>query len=148
MASVIFFDGVCNLCNRSVDFIIRRDTSRIFKYASLQSEFARKELTERGEDIESMRTIILLKDDQIYTRSSAILEIVRHLRFPWPALYVFKIVPRFIRDWLYNLISKNRYQWFGIREVCRVPTPEERALFMDSVEEMTASKAQSFDSLG
>jgi predicted DCC family thiol-disulfide oxidoreductase YuxK len=78
-----------------------------------------------------MSTIILLKNEKIYNRSNAALEIARDLRFPWPLLYAFKIVPRFIRDWVYEIVSINRYNWFGKKDSCRVPTAEERALFLE-----------------
>ena len=85
-----------------------------------------------------MNTIILLKNEKIYYRSNAVLEIARELRSPWPMFYVFKIVPRFIRDWVYGIVSQNRYSWFGKRETCRVPTAEERALFLEEIEPPTA----------
>jgi predicted DCC family thiol-disulfide oxidoreductase YuxK len=134
MAHIVFFDGVCNLCNKSVDFILKRDHKLKFRYASLQSDFAIKLLGDKGVDTSSMRTIILLKDQKVFFKSDAVLEIARDLRAPWPALYIFKLVPRFIRDGLYNLISKNRYNWFGKRDTCRVPTDEEKKLFLEGKE--------------
>jgi predicted DCC family thiol-disulfide oxidoreductase YuxK len=131
MGPVVFFDGVCNLCNQSVDFIIKRDTGNNFLFASLQSEAARSLLKNKSIDLQSIRTIILLKDGKTFYRSDAILEIVRQLSAPWPLLYVFKIVPRFIRDGMYNLVSKHRYNWFGKQDTCRVPSKEERARFLE-----------------
>ncbi len=131
MGPVIFFDGVCNLCNQSVDFIIKRDSSKDFRFASLQSEAARSLLKNKSIDLQSIRTIILLKDGKTFYRSDAILEIVWQLSAPWPLLYVFKIVPRFIRDGMYNLVSKHRYNWFGKLDSCRVPSKEERARFLE-----------------
>jgi predicted DCC family thiol-disulfide oxidoreductase YuxK len=131
MAHIVFFDGVCNLCNKSVDFILARDPDGNFRFASLQSSIARDILNKKGVDTASMGTIILLKDDEIFMRSSAVLEIVRDLRSPWQALYIFKLVPRLIRDLIYDFISKNRYNWFGKRDSCRVPTAEEKTRFLE-----------------
>lgn len=131
MGPVVFFDGVCNLCNQSVDFIIKRDTSKNFRFASLQSEAARSLLKNKSIALQSIQTIILLKDGKSLYQSDAILEIVRELSAPWPLLYVFKIVPRFIRDGMYNLVSKHRYNWFGKQDSCRVPSKEERARFLE-----------------
>lgn len=134
MAHIVFFDGVCNLCNKSVDFIIKRDHNRRFRYASLQSDVAVKLLVDKGVDTSSMRTIILLKDQTVFFKSDAVLEIARDLRPPWPAMYIFKLVPRFLRDQIYDIVSRNRYNWFGKRDTCRVPTDEERRLFLEGEE--------------
>ena len=131
MVYIVFFDGVCNLCNNSVDFIIKRDVGRKFRYTSLQSEFANKVLKEHGVDTSTMQTIMLLKEGELFYRSDAVLEIARELPAPWPVFYIFKIVPRFIRDACYKLISQNRYSWFGQRDTCRIPTAEERELFLE-----------------
>jgi len=137
MGPVIFFDGVCNLCNKSIDFILKRDSSKNFRFASLQSEAAKSLLKNKSIDLQSIRTIILLKDGKTFYRSDAILEIVRQLSAPWPLLYVFKIVPRFIRDGMYNLVSKHRYNWFGKKDTCRVPSKEERARFLEEENEIS-----------
>lgn len=128
---IVFFDGVCNLCNWSVDFILSRDTRGVFQFASLQSEAAQQLLNDHQANTREMRTIVLLKDEILYYRSNAALEIVRDLRYPWPLLYVFKLVPGFLRDAVYRLISRNRYRWFGKRNTCRIPTSEERARFLN-----------------
>ncbi len=138
MSHIVFFDGVCNLCNGAVDFIINRDPHRKFRYASLQSELAKKVLTERGVNTNSMLTMILLKDNQLLYRSDAALEIARELSMPWPAFYVFKVIPRFIRDSIYNLVSRNRYRWFGKRDTCRIPTDAERGLFLEEIADLPA----------
>lgn len=132
MAHIVFFDGICNLCNRSVDFILTRDKGKIFKFASLQSDIASQLLKDKGVDTSAMRTIILLKNDKIFYRSDAVLEIIRDLKAPWPALYIFKIVPRFIRDSVYRMVSKNRYSWFGKRNTCRIPTDDEKDRFLET----------------
>lgn len=137
MGPIVFFDGVCNLCNRSVDFILKRDSKKIFRFVSLQSKIANDLLEMEGVYAQNMRTIILLKNGKIFYRSSAILEIVRQLTAPWPLLYVFKLVPRFVRDGLYNLVSKNRYSWFGKRDTCRIPSIDERARFLDEASKVS-----------
>ena len=132
---VILFDGVCNLCNTVVDFIISRDRWRQFRFASLQSA-AGQELAGRcewrpGLHGEGLGTIVLVESGRCYTRSTAALRIARGLRFPWPMAYLLIIIPVGWRDALYDLIARNRYRWFGQRQQCRVPTEEERALFLD-----------------
>ncbi len=131
MGPIIFFDGVCNLCNRSVDFILRHDGKENFRFASLQSEVAKDLMKNKGLDLQNMRTIILIKNGKIFYRSNAILEILRQLAAPWPLFYVLKLVPRFVRDGLYNLVSKHRYSWFGRRDTCRIPSTKERARFLE-----------------
>lgn len=125
---IIFFDGVCNLCNRLVIFIIKRDRNRIFKFASLQSVKA----AEMGiiQKDKTLNTIIFLTENKLYQKSSAVLHICKLLPFPWTLLFGFIIVPRFIRDGVYNFVADNRYKWFGKREQCMVPSEniEERFL--------------------
>ena len=117
---IIFFDGVCNLCNRLVIFIIKRDRNHIFKFASLQSAKA----AEMGiiKKDKTLNTIIFLKENKLYQKSSAVLHICKQLPFPWPLLFGFIIVPRFIRDSVYNFVADNRYKWFGKRDQCMVPS--------------------------
>ena len=125
---IIFFDGVCNLCNRLVIFIIKRDRNRIFKFASLQSAKA-EEMGIIQKD-KTLNTIIFLSENKLYQKSSAVLHICKELPFPWPLLYGFIIVPRFIRDSVYNFVAANRYKWFGKKDQCMVPSEniEERFL--------------------
>jgi len=131
MGPIIFFDGVCNLCNGSVDFILKRDPKETFRFASLQSPIAKDLLKRESVDLNNMRTIILLNNGKVFYRSNAILEILRQLAAPWPVFYAFKLMPRFIRDGLYNLVSKHRYSWFGKRDTCRIPSAGERARFLE-----------------
>ena len=137
MGPIVFFDGVCNLCNWSVDFILKRDPKKIFRFVSLQSKVASDLLEMEGVHAHNMRTIILLKNGKTFYQSNAILEIVRQLTAPWPLLYVFKLVPRFVRDGLYNLVSKNRYSWFGKRDTCRIPSIDERGQFLEDVSKVS-----------
>ncbi len=128
---IIFFDGVCNLCNNAVQFIIRRDSKNIFRFASLQSDFAREFLGENYPDNPEFDTIIYFKDGRLLERSTAVLHICKKLKFPWPLLAAFLIVPRFIRDFFYRIISRNRYKWFGKKDQCMIPSPELKNRFLD-----------------
>jgi len=132
LPSVILFDGVCNLCNGFVTFVIARDPDRRFQFGALQSPAARRlldsvDLGEAGPD-----SVVLVEDGRAWTRSGAALRIARGLTFPWPLAAIFVVVPRPLRDWIYNLVARNRYRWFGKRDVCMVPTPELRARFIDA----------------
>ncbi len=131
LKQVILFDGVCNLCNGAVLFVIKRDKNVKFSFASLQSSFGQIQLKQHGLSSDELSTIVLLKDGRIFTKSTAALEIAKELDGFWPALYFFKIVPSFIRNPVYDLISRNRYRWFGKREACMIPTPELKARFIE-----------------
>jgi predicted DCC family thiol-disulfide oxidoreductase YuxK len=126
---IVLFDGVCNLCSASVRFVIQRDTKKKFLFASLQSEFAKRKFPERADD--AIKTIVLLTNSKTYFRSDAALEISKELNGLWPALYFLKIIPRSIRNAIYDFISRNRYRWFGKREACWIPSPEWSSRFVD-----------------
>ncbi|MCX2477041.1 DCC1-like thiol-disulfide oxidoreductase family protein [Pedobacter sp. MC2016-05] len=131
MERIIFFDGVCNLCNASVQFAIERDKKNLFKFTALQGEYAKAFLPKLNVDLSQLNSIILLEDGQLYTKSTAALKIARKLNGLWPILYVFILVPKFIRDWFYDIIAKNRYKWWGRQESCWLPTAELRQKFID-----------------
>ncbi len=128
---VVLFDGVCNFCNSSVNFIIDNDKHDCFRFASLQSEFGQSILKKHNLPLDSFSTIILVADNKVFTKSGAALRIARKLRFPHSLYYVFIIVPPFIRNFFYDMVSRNRYKWFGKKDACRIPTPEERNKFME-----------------
>ena len=128
--AVILFDGVCNLCNGSVQFILLRDPRGYFQFASLQSDFGQQKMLEFGLDPEKLDTIILIENNQVYTHSTAPLRIARKLSGLWPMLYAFSIIPKFIRDRIYAWIARNRYRWFGKQESCMLPQPEWRGRFL------------------
>ncbi len=127
---VILFDGVCNLCSSSVQFIIKRDRKNLFRFASLQSEFGQQVLKEHHLPANELNSFILLNNGKLYTRSTGALKVVKHLSGAWPLLYAFIIIPSPIRDGIYNIVSKNRYRWFGKKEACWLPTPELRKKFL------------------
>lgn len=126
---VVLFDGVCNLCNASVTFVIERDRSDAFRFAALQSEQGRRLLTEYPGPIPD--SIVLIQEGRFYTRSDAALRIARRLGGPYPFLYPLIFLPRWLRDPVYNWVARNRYRWFGKRDSCMIPTPELRLKFLD-----------------
>lgn len=128
---VVLFDGVCNLCNGAVKFIIKRDPSSKFLFASLQSDYGQSQLLRFGLDPTKFHSIIAIENGNFYERSDAALKIATHLTGPWPILGIFKIFPRFVRDWGYDLIAKNRYRMFGKQESCMIPTAEMKAKFLE-----------------
>ena len=129
---VILFDGVCNLCNSSVQYVIRHDPKKIFRFASLQSPYAQKILADFHLPVNDFNSFVLFENNTVYTRSTAALKVAKRLSGWIKILWVFLIVPKFIRDAVYNIIAKNRYKWFGKREACWVPTPELKSLFLDA----------------
>ncbi|WP_299443814.1 thiol-disulfide oxidoreductase DCC family protein [uncultured Aquimarina sp.] len=129
---IILFDGVCNLCNGAVNFIIKRDKNDVFRYASLQSEIGKKLASEIGIDTSKLDTILLIEPSvAYYHKSTAALHIAKQLSGGYPLLSVFLLFPKILRDWIYDIIAKNRYKWFGKRDNCVIPTPELKALFID-----------------
>ena len=129
--SIILFDGVCNLCNGAVKFVIKRDNRNHFLFASLQSDEGKQIVEEHNFPDNKMKSFFLVENGKVYDRSTAALRVARRLTGLWPLLYGFIIVPGFIRDGVYNWIAKNRYQWFGKKDECMVPTPELKAKFLN-----------------
>jgi predicted DCC family thiol-disulfide oxidoreductase YuxK len=129
--SIVLFDGVCNLCSSSVQFIIKRDPKSRFRFASLQSETGQKLLNKFQLPADALYSIILVKENSYLERSDAALEITRNLSGLWPLFYAFKIVPKVLRDPIYNWISRNRYNWFGKKDACWLPTPELKERFIN-----------------
>jgi predicted DCC family thiol-disulfide oxidoreductase YuxK len=130
MSAVILFDGVCNFCNGSVNFIIERDRAGYFKFAPLQSEIGEKLLRENGIDKTVTDSVILVEDGKAYTHSTAALRVARKLDGAWKWFYGFRFVPAFIRDAFYKLFAKYRYKLFGKKDECMLPTPDVRARFL------------------
>lgn len=128
---VILFDGVCNLCNGSVQYVIRHDKQGLFRFASLQSESGQKLLLQYQLPQSDFTSFVLLENNRAYTRSTAALKVARQLSGFVKLLYGFIIVPAFIRDGVYNFIAKNRYRWFGKQESCMIPTPALKERFLN-----------------
>lgn len=130
MQTVVFFDGLCNLCNGAVQFVIKHDTKNIFKFASLQSDYAQKELLPYKIDLTAPNSFVLIIEGEVYQQSTAALKVVKQLNGLWPLLYVGIFLPRFFRDWIYGFIAKNRYKWFGKKEICWTPTADLKHKFL------------------
>ena len=129
---IILFDGVCNLCNSSVQFVIKRDKKDIFRYAALQSEIGQELVNQRHIDTSKVDSIILIEPGvAYYTKSDAALEIAQDLGGLWKLTAVFTWIPTSIRNSIYDLVAKNRYKWFGKQDACMIPTPELKAKFLD-----------------
>ncbi|EOZ96907.1 hypothetical protein A33Q_2217 [Indibacter alkaliphilus LW1] len=128
---IVMFDGVCNLCNDAVDFIIVRDKNDKFKFGALQEETSKEILKDFNVKEDYLDSIILIREDKIFYKSKAALEIARNLSGLWPLFYGLVIIPTFLRDPIYDWIARNRYKWFGKRETCRFPSEEERAKFLE-----------------
>lgn len=126
--AILFFDGVCTLCNGAVDFVIKRDTQKIFRYSPLQGDTAKKYVPDDYR--EQLGTLILSINDKLYFRSDAVLKIAENLNGLWPLMRVFWLLPRPLRDLVYRFVAHNRYRFFGQKDTCRIPSPEERALFL------------------
>ncbi|RIW14009.1 thiol-disulfide oxidoreductase DCC family protein [Algoriphagus lacus] len=129
--SVVLFDGVCNLCNASVDFILKRDRKNRFLVGALQEEAGKKLLSNFKVDSDYLDSLVLVEDGKVYFRSTAALRIAKNLPGFWPFFYVFIALPPSIRDAVYDWIGKNRYRWFGKKSTCRLPSPEEKSKFLN-----------------
>lgn len=127
---IVLFDGVCNFCNSSVQFIIKHDTSNSLKFASLQSSIGQALLNKYAipKDVDS---VIFIENNQAYTKSSAALKIANYFGGFWKLLQIFMVVPTFIRNFFYDIIAKNRYRWFGKKDSCMLPSPEIRNRFLE-----------------
>lgn len=127
---IVLFDGLCNLCNNAVDFIIKRDKNNSFKLGALQDQSLKKLLNSYRIKEDFLDSLILIRRGKVYYKSRAALEIAKKLTGLWPLLYGFIIFPAFLRDPVYDWIANNRYKWFGKKESCRIPTKEELEKFL------------------
>lgn len=119
--AVIIFDGLCNLCNNKINFVIRNDKKDYFRFTPLQSEIGKKQLAKHHIHQHNFNTFFLLENNKTYKQSTAALRIIKKLDGLWPILYVLIIIPAFMRNVIYNIIAKNRYKWWGKRDSCTVP---------------------------
>ena len=129
MGEIILYDGDCNLCDHSVQFIIKRDDKALYKFASIQSDIG-KELLSNYNISEYNDSFILIENNQCYFKSTAALRVCKNLKGAWKLLYIFLLLPRRFRDIFYNIIGKNRYRWFGKRNSCMLPSPEIKKRFL------------------
>jgi predicted DCC family thiol-disulfide oxidoreductase YuxK len=128
---VLLFDGTCNLCNGTIRFVLARERGPELRFAALQSAFGRASVAPLGPAARDLSTFVLLDGGKAYFRSDAALRVARHLRFPWPLLAWFLVIPRPLRDAAYSFVARNRYRWFGRSELCLLPDPSLRARFLD-----------------
>jgi predicted DCC family thiol-disulfide oxidoreductase YuxK len=128
--SIVFFDGVCNLCNASIDFIIKRDLHNKFLVGALQDGFSKEILSKHQVKADYLDSLVLLENGEIFYKSTAALKIARKLSGVWPAFYPLIFLPTWLRDPAYDFIGKNRYSWFGKKNTCRIASPAEKAKFL------------------
>lgn len=128
MKAIVLFDGDCNFCDASVQFIIKRDPKAYFQFASIQSEVGQRYVEQF--QLQTIDSVIVIEDNHAYTKSSAALKIAKRFSGLWKLLLIAKVIPSPIRDKVYDYIAKNRYKWFGKKEVCHLPTKEERERFL------------------
>ncbi|MFT7386539.1 MAG: putative DCC family thiol-disulfide oxidoreductase YuxK [Nonlabens sp.] len=127
---IVLFDGVCNLCNAAILFIIKRDKNNRFKFAPLESDTGKELLSMHQIDSSKIDSIVLISGDSAFAKAGAALRISKHLTGLWPLLYSLVIIPRCISDVVYDFIARNRYKWFGKKESCMIPTPELKSKFL------------------
>jgi predicted DCC family thiol-disulfide oxidoreductase YuxK len=127
---IILFDGVCNLCNRTVNYVLKRDKKDRFRFAAFQDEAGKRLIAKLNIDRSKTDSIVLIDDDKVYVRSTAALRISRNLGGGYPLFYGLMIIPNFIRNWVYDYVARNRYKWFGKKDSCMIPAPEIRSKFL------------------
>jgi predicted DCC family thiol-disulfide oxidoreductase YuxK len=127
---VVFFDGVCNFCNFWVNFAIKKDRKKRMRFSPLQGETAKEVLPDHHINLTVLSTVILLDKGKCYTQSSAAIRICKYLDGGWKLFYGLIIIPKFLRDPVYNIIARNRYKWYGRKETCMIPTPELKERFL------------------
>lgn len=128
---LVLFDGVCNFCNFWIQFALKRDKKGKLKFGSLQGSTAHEILPKYNIDPAVLTSVIFIEDGVVYRESTAALKVCRHLDGAWKLLYALIIIPAFIRDGIYKWVGRNRYKWFGKQESCMLPTPEQRARFVE-----------------
>ncbi len=134
--AVALYDGVCKFCSGATQFILARDRRDRFRFAPLQGPFGQSVLARQGRPLDDLDTFYLVLDpgrptQRVLTKSDAGLEVLRRLGGPYALAVIFRLVPRFVRDAVYDVIARNRYRWFGRLDACAVPRPEWRAKFID-----------------
>lgn len=127
---ILLFDGVCNLCDGFVQFVIKRDKKAYFRFAPLQSEVGQELLGKYKMPTDKISTVVLIENEKVYTHSDVGLRVALRLGGAWPVFFVLTIFPRFIRNAVYNWIARNRYRWFGKKDACMMPTPDLKKRFL------------------
>ncbi len=127
---VLLFDGVCNLCNASVQWVLQKDKKGVFRFAALQSETGQQLMESHGMSTEKIETVVLVSGQKVFTHSDAPLELVRLLGGGWSVLYIFRWIPKRLRDAVYRFVARNRYRWFGEKATCMMPKPEWKGRFL------------------
>src|SRR5215213_2579952 len=127
---IILFDGVCNFCNSTVNFILRQDKKQVFQFAALQSDAGQKLLKEHQLPVQEFNSFLFIENNKTYLASTAALRLAQYLPWYWQWTQLFWLIPRFLRDSIYRLIANNRYKWFGKREACMIPSPNVRKRFL------------------
>ena len=128
--NVVLFDGVCNFCNNSINFAIKRDIKNQLKFAAMQSTAGIQLMEQYGLPVKDMQSFVFITNGVAHNRSTAALNVCKYLGGGWPLCYIFILVPQFIRDGMYNYVAKNRYKWFGKKNECMLPTPAVRSKFL------------------
>lgn len=127
---IILFDGVCNLCNSSINFVIKRDKKNLFQFATLQEQPGQALLKKYNINTLDTDSIILIANNKAYVKSTAALHIAKDLKGGWPLLYGFMIIPTFVRNWVYDFVARNRYKWYGKKDSCMIPSPALKDKFL------------------
>jgi predicted DCC family thiol-disulfide oxidoreductase YuxK len=129
---IVVFDGVCCLCAHGLKFLLAHERDHVLRFAAAQSAAGRELLRRHGFDPQDLKTFVFIKEGVVYVRSDGALEVARHLRLPWRMFRLLRLLPRRLRDSIYDLVARNRYRWFGKQESCIVPSPELRSRFIDA----------------
>jgi len=127
---ILLYDGVCNLCNKSVQRVIKHEKRPLMKFASLQSDFGQEQLRNFGKNPLELNSLVLIQNGKIYKKSRAVFKVAAGMKFPYPLIYFFWPIPFFIRDWVYILIANNRYKWYGKQDQCWLPTEDLKSRFI------------------
>ena len=127
---IILFDGVCNFCNGAINFVIKQDKKKVFRFAPLQSAAGQELLEKYNLDKTDLKSFVFIKDGKAYQKSTAALQVMNGLPWYWKEVQILRIVPTFLRDQIYDWVARNRYRWFGEKEVCMVPSPDLRSRFL------------------
>ena len=127
---LLLFDGVCNLCNSSVQWVLKHDKAAQFRFAALQSDTGRQILLQHQLDPDATDTVVLVDEGRVFTRSDVAIQVFRRFGWPWAALTVFKWIPTTVRNYIYDWIARNRYRWFGRQQECWLPRPEWKERFV------------------